>query len=53
MRANAIDANVLGQTIARAALSFLALPPIGADDAAKTIAHVLAPFVTSIGRERR
>ncbi|MBI2700564.1 MAG: TetR/AcrR family transcriptional regulator [Mycobacterium sp.] len=53
VRANAIDANVLGQTIARAALSFLALPPIGADDAAKTIAHVLAPFVTSIGRERR
>jgi AcrR family transcriptional regulator len=47
--AGAVDANVLGQTIARAALSFLALPPIGADDAATTIAHVLAPFISSIG----
>ncbi|WP_241010648.1 TetR/AcrR family transcriptional regulator [Mycobacterium camsae] len=52
VRANAIDANVLGQTIARAALSFLALPPIGADDAAKTIAHVLAPFLLAVGRDR-
>ncbi len=48
MRANFGDANVLGQTIARAALSFLALPPIGADEAAATIAHVLAPFINAI-----
>ena len=42
------DANVLGQTITRAALSFLALPPIGADDAAATIAQVLTPFINAI-----
>lgn len=42
------DANVLGQTIARASLSFLALPPLGAEEAATTIAHVLAPFVSAI-----
>ncbi len=48
VRATFDDANVLGQTIARASLSFLALPPIGADEAAATIAHVLAPFVEAI-----
>ncbi|KQH75422.1 TetR family transcriptional regulator [Mycobacterium gordonae] len=48
--ASAADAIVLGQTIARAALSFLALPPIGVDDAATTIAHVLAPFISGIRR---
>ncbi|MDP7707340.1 MULTISPECIES: TetR family transcriptional regulator [unclassified Mycobacterium] len=49
--AEAFDAHVLGRTIARSALSFLALPPVGAEDAATTIAHVLAPFLNSIRRD--
>lgn len=50
--AGAADATVLGRTIARSALSFLALPPLGAEDAATTIAHVLAPFVSAIGPDQ-
>jgi AcrR family transcriptional regulator len=46
--AGAVDAAVLGRTIARSALSFLALPPVGTEDAAETIAHVLAPFLSAI-----
>lgn len=49
--ADAADAHVLGQTIARAALSFLALAPVGAEDAATTIAQVLAPFLSAIRRD--
>ena len=48
VRANHHDANVLGQAIARAALSFLALPPTDVDDAATSIARVLAPYIESI-----
>ncbi len=47
VRASFEDANVLGQTIARASLSFLALPPTD-DDAATAIARVLAPFIEAI-----
>jgi AcrR family transcriptional regulator len=46
------DAKVMGQAIARAALSFLALPPTGVDDAATAIARVLAPFIEAIRTPR-
>jgi AcrR family transcriptional regulator len=46
--ANHRDAQVMGQAIARASLSFLALPPTGVDDAATAIARVLAPFIEAI-----
>jgi AcrR family transcriptional regulator len=42
------DAKVIGQAIARAALSFLALPPTGVDEAATAIARVFAPFIEAI-----
>jgi AcrR family transcriptional regulator len=48
VRAHHHDANVLGQAIARAALSFLALPPTRVDDAATSIARLLAPYIESI-----
>jgi AcrR family transcriptional regulator len=48
VRANHHDANVMGQVIARAALSFLALPPTGVDDAATAIARVLTPYIETI-----
>jgi AcrR family transcriptional regulator len=52
VNANEYDAEVLGQTVVRAALSFLALPPSDADDAAKGMAHILAPYIESISTAR-
>ena len=46
--ANQQDANVLGQAIARASLSFLALPPTSLDDAATGIARLLTPYIEAI-----
>jgi AcrR family transcriptional regulator len=46
--ANQHDADVLGHAIVRASLSFLALPPISADDAATAIAQLLAPYIEAI-----
>jgi AcrR family transcriptional regulator len=46
--ANQQDANVLGQAVARAALSFLALPPTSVEDAATGIARLLTPYIEAI-----
>jgi len=46
--ANHQDGNVLGQAIARASLSFLALPPTSVDDAATGIARLLTPYLEAI-----
>ncbi|MGO9385266.1 MAG: TetR/AcrR family transcriptional regulator [Mycobacterium sp.] len=46
--ANHHDANVMGQAIARASLSFLALPPTSVDDAATAIARLLTPYIEAI-----
>lgn len=48
VNANRYDAEVMGQAVVRAALSFLALPPSDSDDAAKGMAHILAPYVDAI-----
>ncbi|MHA7649370.1 TetR family transcriptional regulator [Mycobacterium sp. ML4] len=48
VRPNPDDASLIGQAIARAALSFLALPPTAVDISAAALARVLAPFLHSI-----
>ncbi len=50
--ANHQDANVMGQAIARASLSFLALPPTSIDDAATGIARLLSPYIEAIRTAR-
>ncbi|WP_262490843.1 TetR/AcrR family transcriptional regulator [Mycobacterium simiae] len=50
VNADEYDAEVMGRAVVRAALSFLALPPRDADQAAKGMARLLAPFIESIGR---
>lgn len=50
VNADEYDAQVMGRAVVRAALSFLALPPSDADQAAKGMARLLAPFIDSIGR---
>lgn len=49
VNASDYDATVMGQTVVRAALNFLALPPSDADEAARGMARLLAPFIGSIG----
>ncbi|CAM2962441.1 TetR family transcriptional regulator [Mycobacterium intermedium] len=48
VRANADDAAMMARAIARAALSFLALPPDNSADAAVEIARVFAPCIDVI-----
>ncbi|WP_259593210.1 hypothetical protein [Mycobacterium shottsii] len=52
VNANEYDAAVMGQAVVRAALSYLALPPSDADEAAKGMAHLLAPYIDSVNRAR-
>ncbi len=52
VNANEYDAAVMGQAMVRAALSYLALPPSDADEAAKGMAHLLAPYIDSVNRAR-
>lgn len=44
------DAELMGQTVVRAALSFLALPPSDSDAAAKDMARLLAPYIDVISK---
>ncbi|CAM4081623.1 Bacterial regulatory proteins, tetR family [Mycobacterium basiliense] len=48
VNANQYDATVMGQAVVRAALSYLALPPSDADEAATGMAHLLTPYIESI-----
>ncbi|ORC04638.1 TetR family transcriptional regulator [Mycobacterium persicum] len=52
VNADEYDATVMGQAVVRAALSFLALPPADADEAARGMARLLTPFVEAIGGQR-
>lgn len=49
VNANEDDAEVMGQAVVRAALSFVALLPGDADEATKGMARLLAPSIESIG----
>ncbi|QUR68110.1 TetR/AcrR family transcriptional regulator [Mycobacterium spongiae] len=48
VNASRYDAEVMGQAVVRSALSFLALPPSDSDDAARGMAHLLAPYIEAI-----